>query len=175
MNIKVGLEALTTETLSLPVRLANNNLFHNIVCKELTPEIENLYRGCEDTYALIGGLGKSVLRFSFKEGQVALAYLKVGIDETTGYPLVPDDISLITAITYYCKWKISERKRWEGREGFIREAQDAEAHWLKYVKQTRNKVRRPKTRDDFQNLKDSSLYMIPDHNKYNNFFGNLNR
>lgn len=153
-----------------PIRLANNSFYNNLVCRET----DTVSYG-PDTYTIVGDLDKSVFRFSFREGQVALAYLGTAIDETTGYPLIPEDISVITAITYYCKWKISERLRWEGREGFSREAQDAEAHWLKYVKQAKFKAKKPKTRDEFENLLQASLYIIPDLDKYNNFFGNFNK
>lgn len=154
-----------------PIRLSNHTFFNSIVCKE-----KNLYSTdcCEYEYTIVGTTEKK-LRFSFQEGYVALSYIKSAIDSETGYPLIPDNVRHITAITYYVKWKIAEYNTWNGREGFRNLAQDSENKWLKYVKQAKNWTKMPKTVDQFQNLLEQSHYLIPRHNRYYKYFGNLGK
>lgn len=159
-----------------PVRLSNNKLYQNLVCKDRTEDSElnrDLSQG--PTYTIAGDTTGGALRFNFREGQVAVAYLKTAIDWETGYPLVPDDISVETAIVYYIKWKMAERLSWSGREGFRWEAQDNERKWLKYIRQATNKAKMPKGVDGYQNLLDQSLYLIPRVDRYDNFFGKFSK
>lgn len=153
-----------------PVRLANHTLFNSIVCKEKVDEC----MGCTDEYTIVGTTDKR-LRFSFPEGQIAMAYLKNAIDDETGYPLVPDEISYITAITYYIKWKIAEWLQWNSRQGSQGLAEDNERKWLKYARQAKNNAKMPKSIDDFQDLLEQTHYLIPNHKKYYGFFGNLGK
>lgn len=167
-----------------PVRLANHTFFNTIVCKEKhnTPydgqETNNPYKnnglGEQDEYTIVGDADKK-LRFSFKEGYVALAFIRNAVDSETGYPLVPDNISYMSAITYYIKWKIAEMMTWNGREGYARLAQDSERLWLKYARQGKNYMKMPKTIDQFQNLLEQSHYLIPRHRRYYGYFGNIGR
>ena len=152
-----------------PIRLSNHTFFNSLVCEE-----KNLYHNCVDEYTIVGTVERK-FRFSFKEGYVALSYIKSAVDDETGYPLIPDNIRHITAINYYIRWKIAERKTWMGREGFGRISQMEEQHWLKYVKQAKNNAKMPKTLDDFQDLLEQTHQMIPKQNRYYGFFGNLNK
>ena len=93
----------------------------------------------------------------------------------TGYPVIPDEIEFITAITYYIKWKMAERLRWSGREGFNLEAQDAEQKWMKYMRMALNKMKMPKGIDQHQNMLEQTFYLIPNHRKYYGFFGKIDR
>lgn len=154
-----------------PVRLANHTLFNSLVCKE---KDQSIYTGNEDEYTIVGTEEKK-LRFSFKEGYIALAYLRSAIDAETGYPLIPDNISCITAATYYVKWKIAEWYAWNGREGYSKLAADSMTLWNKYAKQTTNYIKMPKTLDDYQDLLEQSHYLVPRHKKYYHFFGKLKR
>lgn len=153
-----------------PVRLSNHTLFNSIVCKEKVDECI----GCIDEYTIVGTTEKRI-RTSFQEGSIAMAYLRNAIDEKTGYPLVPDEISYITAITYYIKWKIAEWYSWNGRQGFESQAAKAEERWGHYAKQAKNKAKMPKSIDDFQDLLEQTHYLIPNHKKYYGFFGNLGK
>ena len=153
-----------------PVRLANNTFFNSIVCKE---KREIPYDSCRDEYTIVGTTDKK-LRFSFKEGQVAVSYVRYALDKHTGYPLIPDEISCITAITYYVRWKISERLSWDGREGAANIAADSERKWLKYFRQAINYQKKPKTLDDYQDLLEQTHYLIPPLRRYYGFFGKLN-
>lgn len=154
-----------------PVKLSNEAFFNSVVCKETDEKMAKIYATSKDEYTLAGGFPTMELRFSFKEGFIAMAYLKSPIDPQTGYPVIPDDISLITAIMYYIKWKMAERFRWDGREGFAGEAKEAEERWLKYVRQGLNKAKMPQGEDQYQNLLDQSFYLLPRQKRQNGFFG----
>lgn len=153
-----------------PVRLANSTLFNTLVCEEKTLE----FTRCEDEYTIVGDECKK-LRFSFPDGRVALSYLKTRLDRETGYPLIPDEVSHITAITYYVKWKIAEWYQWNRREGFDSITQDNERKWIKYSRQAKNSAKMPKSLDDFQDLLEQTHKLIPKHRTYYGFFGNLGK
>ena len=155
-----------------PVRLANHTFFNSLVCQ--TPDTEGLYSTntvVHEEYTVV----QDQLRFSFKDGFVALAYLRSKVDPETGYPMVPDDESAKAAITYYLGWKVKEREAWNHREGAMQLAQVAEARWLKYVKQFKNKAKMPWGTDEYQNLMEQSNYLIPNQKRYYGFFGKLGR
>lgn len=154
-----------------PVRLADSTLYDSIVCKE---KDKSIYFGNEDEYTIVGTTDKR-LRFSFKDGFVVMAYIRNAVDEKTGYPLVPDNISYITAITYYIKWKIAEWYQWNGREGFAQLAGDNERKWLKYARQSKNWAKMPKSLDDFQDLLEQTHQLVPRHKRYYGFFGKVKR
>lgn len=154
-----------------PIRVASNSFFNSIVCKE---KDMSLYDPNGDEYTIVGTIDKK-LRFSFQEGFVAMAYLRSATDPETGYPLVPDNISYQTAITYYIKWKMAEWYDWNGRAGFKSLAAEAEAKWLKYARQGKNFMKMPKTLEDFQDLMEQSHTMLPNYKKYQSFFGNRKR
>lgn len=155
-----------------PVRLANHTFFNTLVCQ--TKDTEHLYNNksyVSDEYTIVG----DQLRFSFKEGFVALAYLRQRIDEETGYPMVPDDESAKAAITYYLGWKTKERECWNHREGSCQLAEKAEQHWMHYIKQFKNKAKMPFGTDDYEDLMEQSNYLIPRRKRYYGFFGKLGK
>lgn len=155
-----------------PVRLANHSFMGSLVARESNRDI---YTNVEDEYTIAGGFPNIHIRTSFKEGEIALAYLRSVTDLETGYPVIPDEIEFITAITYYIKWKMAERLRWSGREGFNLEAQDAEQKWMKYMRMALNKMKMPKGIDQHQNMLEQTFYLIPNHRKYYGFFGKIDR
>jgi hypothetical protein len=156
-----------------PVRLANHTFFNTLVCQ--TEENAGLYSentaSVTDEYTIVG----DQLRFSFKEGYVAVAYLRQRVDQETGYPMVPDDESAKAAITYYLGWKTKEREAWNHREGAMQIAQVAEARWLKYVKQFKNKAKMPWGTDEYEDLMEQSNYLLPRNKRYYGFFGKLGK
>jgi hypothetical protein len=154
-----------------PVRLATGNFFNTLVCKE---KDDSLYNSCDDEYTIIGETEKK-LRFNFIEGDVAVSFLKNSVDEETGYPLIPENISYLSAIVYYLKWKIAEMHEWAGRDGWASKADKAEVRWSKYARQAKNYMKMPKTLDQYQNLLEQSHNLIPNHNRYYNYFGNLGK
>jgi hypothetical protein len=155
-----------------PIRLANHTFFNSIVCKE---KDQTPYQNHgEDEYTIVGTTEKK-LRVSFKQGYIALAYIRNVVDRETGYPLVPDNVSYMSAIIYYLKWKTAQMYEWNGREGYARLAQDSERLWLKYARQAKNYMKMPKTLDQFQNLLEQTHQLIPRHRRYYGYFGNLGR
>lgn len=154
-----------------PIRPSSNVFFNSLVCKE---KDQTPYSSCTDEYSIVGTLEKK-LRFSFKEGYVALAYMKTATDRETGYPLVPDNQSCRMAITYFIKWMIAQHYSWNGRQGFDSKAQEEERKWNKYARQFKNYMKMPKSIDDFQDLLEQSHYLIPRQKRYYGFFGNLNK
>lgn len=154
-----------------PIRLANHSLFNTLVCKEKNQQI---YSGNEDEYTIVGTTEKK-LRFSFREGYVAMSYLRAAIDDETGYPLIPDNISYIKACVEYVKWQLASWYSWNGRQGFAQEADKAQANWNHYCKQATNYIKMPKTLDDYQDLLEQTHQLVPRHKKYYQFFGKMKR
>lgn len=148
-----------------PIRLTNNRLYKTLVA-QLKEDNRHPY---QDTYNVIGTVERC-FEFSFREGQVVVSYLRTPLDTVTGMPLIPDQQNCINAIVYYIKWKIAERYRWSGREGYSGLAQDSERNWNKYLRQSLNQFKMPQTIDEYQNLLENSLYMIPNRFKYNQLF-----
>lgn len=149
-----------------PIRLSNHSYAHACIRNK-----DEVYQHCTEEYSIVGTTFRK-LRFSFKEGLVALSYIRSAIDKETGYPLIPDDVSYMAAITYYLKWKLSEWYQWNGREGFQSLPMDMERKWLKYARQAKNKAKIPKTIDEYQNMLEQT-HSLPNPYKYNNFFGQI--
>lgn len=155
-----------------PVRLANHTFFNTLVCQ--TNDSKGLYNDTtytNDEYTIV----EDQLRFSFKEGLVAVAYLRTKVDTETGYPLVPDDESAKAAITYYLGWKVKEREAWNHREGALQLAGVAEARWLKYIRQFINKAKMPWGTDEYEDLMEQGNYLLPRNKRYYGFFGKLGK
>lgn len=148
-----------------PVRLSNHTFFGSLVC----PEAEDLYHSCTDEYTL----SMNKLKFSFEEGLVAVAYYRRPLDEDTGYPLVPDNYSVIQAITSYITYKYMSRLWYLGREGYADKVQKSESDWQWYCKQASNDLMMVKGIDAHENLKNILHGMIPQRNLYYGFFGKL--
>lgn len=151
----------------VPVTLADASFFGSLVCQ--IPEAEGLYTAHADEYTVV----QDALRFNFKEGFIAVAYLRQMVDCETGYPMVPDDESAKAAITYYLGWKFKENECWNHREGACQLAERAESRWLKYIKQFKNKAKMPTGADQYQNLMEQHSYLVPNRKRYYGFFGRV--
>lgn len=154
----------------VPVRLSTNTMFNNIICNTDNNSSCNNYGN--DTYTIIR---KKTIRFSFKEGSVAIPYLRQVVDDETGYPLIPDNISYTTAITWYIKLKMAEKDFENGRAGAEGRLKYAGEQWNWYCGQASNVDKMPSGIDQHQNLLDQRSYMLPRNNRYYGFFGNLNK
>lgn len=153
-----------------PVRLSTNSFFNSLVCTETLHQ--NIYQHSVDEYTIVTG---DTLRFSFREGSVAVSYLRQVLDPETGYPMIPDDISYTTAITKYITMKMFEREFYNGRQGAGQKMQKAEVDWQWYCKQASNKDLMPFGVDEHQNLLDQRSYILPQQNRYYGFFGKMNQ
>lgn len=159
------------QTAFSPVRLADHTFFNSIVCKEEDERIKELYKSCGDEYTVVQNTRK--LRFSFKEGFVAVAFTRQMIDKETGYPMIPDNQYCINAINYYMTWMLWQRQFYLNRDGAERKMMYAERNWEKYIRRFKNHAKQPFGVDDYEDLKNQSKYLIPRNNVYDNFFGNL--
>jgi hypothetical protein len=144
-----------------PVRLKNTTLFNTIVCTETDQE---KYTDSQDSYAISG----PYIRFSFKEGSIALAYLRPRLDED-GFPLIPDNESAVQAIISYITFKI-QNKRYLQDEIPLAKKLDAEQTWHWYCAQAKNRSFKPTTIDDHQDILDQRSYLLPRQHKYYGFF-----
>ena len=121
-------------------------------------------------------MGSSIgllLRFSFSTGFVAISFKRPILDPITGYPMIPDSQPHITAIINYIVKEdagIDFRAHREGSQAIL---EKAERDWDWYCGQASNLDKMPQSIDEMQNLLDQRSYVLPDYNKYYNFFGNL--
>lgn len=152
-----------------PVRLSTSSFFNTVVDKE---HDGSLYSNCKDEYTIISN---SLLRFGFPSGFVAIAHKRQPLDRDTGYPTIPDSIAHITACVAYIKMKMNDKDLFDKREGSIQLSQKLEADWQWYCGVASNQDKMPQGIDEHQNLLDQRSYLLPDYNKYYNFFGNLNK
>lgn len=96
-----------------------------------------------------------------------LVYLGVPVD-TNGYPLIPDDVYFMEALTKYVTYMLDYR---EWRKGNVPDKvyQKAEQDWLFYVNSARGSANMPDERQ-MANLKNIWTKLIPDMNGDTNFF-----
>lgn len=149
-----------------PVRLSNKTFFNSIVCEE----DERIYINSQDEYTING----DSITFSFKDGQIALAYYSMPLDPETGYPMIPDNVSVIQAITSYITYKYMQRLWYLGREGYTDKYQQAQQDYNWYISQAKNALFGPYGIDDFQNLLEQGMSLLPNLSKYRNFFSGDN-
>lgn len=153
-----------------PIRLANHSFFNSVVCAE--DNSKGLYDNSEEEYSIVGG---DTIRTSFETGMVAIAYVRQMLDPETGYPMIPDDYSYMTAITKYITMKIMERHFYNNREGYTSRLQKAESDWHWYCKQASNSSLMPQGVDQLQNMLEQRQYLLPNMRRYYGFFGNMSR
>lgn len=149
----------------VPIRKATTNFFDT-----QNKDGQCISSNGRDEYQVIR---KKILRFSFKEGQIALSYDRQAIDEETGYPLVPDTIEHTTAIVAYVTLRLMKRDMYNKREGSIGLVERAEYDWQWYCKQASNYDLMPRGEDDYQNLMDQRNRILPNNKQYYGFFGNM--
>jgi len=152
-----------------PVRLANHSFFNTVVCTE--PNSETLYLSSRSEYTIVGD---NTIRFSFQTGYVAISYNRQKLDDNK-YPMIPDHISYVEAVTKYITMKLMAKMWYSGREGYEKRMLKAEADWNWYCKQAGNRGLMPRGIDQYQNMLDQSQYLIPQMHRYRQFFKDLSR
>lgn len=145
-----------------PVRLHEHSFFSSKVSRKANSSL--------DEYSIIQG---KVLRFSFRTGFIAIAYTKQAVDKETGYPLVPDAFSHLTAITSYITMMRCKKEFYDGRQGAEGRLNKAESDWQWYCGQASNNDKMLYGVDEHQNFLDQRLQLLPQNNRYFGFFGNL--
>ena len=146
------------------VRLTTNSFFNSSHCKN------NPYSSCVNEYNIFN----NVIRFSFKEGVIALSYIRIPLDEQ-GYPLIPDTYAYTTAIEKYILYKLSERDFYKGVNGSVQRMQKFEKDWNKYCSQASSEMMIPNTIDKMQNIAEMWLKPIQSARSYYSFSSNLAR
>lgn len=122
-----------------PVRVSGNNFFGlgREDGKACSPRFE---------YAIADGK----ILFSFDKGFVAISCLCPAVD-SSGMPLVPDNISAREAIVRYVLMKYMQRMWYLGRDGYADKWQKAEIDWHWYLKQFKTKLKMP-SEDEYRSL-----------------------
>lgn len=156
----------------VPVRPTNNAFFSSLACKN--DMASSVYSNCQYEYSIRKGLKKSIL-FNFSDGYVAISYKRPLTDDSTGYPLIPDDSNANEAILAFVKAKIFEVLDYQGRQGYSNKATEERAKWGKYLKQFNNAAKMPQTEDDYQSDMESKLGSYPNRKRYYNFFNRVAR
>lgn len=149
-----------------PVRLTNHTFFNSLVCEEDS----EIYKTCKHEYNIFN----NKIRTSFKDGLILISYFRVLLDEETGYPLIPDDYSVINALTYYVMWKYNQKMWFMGREGYGDKMKYSHEMWDKYASQVKSKQTILQGIDEYQNFTEEKTKWINSF-KYYNYFGNYGR
>lgn len=145
----------------VPITLTNNTFFKSLVCRDTQIDsVEHL------EYTIIEG---SVLRFNFKEGQISISFIKEKLDEN-GYPMIPDDISFLTAIEKYIILQIMNYQYFTHGLGSQERKLNAEREWQFYCRQAKNKGLLPSSIDEYESLLKSQVHLVNDNKKYEKFF-----
>lgn len=158
-----------------PVRTTTSTMFNSLMVEHKEDKnipYQEKHRNGHEEYKVIDG---DILRFSFKHGQIVLSYLGIYLDEETGYPMIPDLVSVTTALGYYIQWKLSSKKFYNNREGSEKQMLESEKQWVWYCRQAGNELIQPYGIDDYQDLLDQMTYLVPQKNRYFGFFGKLNK
>lgn len=152
-----------------PVILKSDSMFNSLISDNngIPAYRENRFK---DEYNIIE---RSKLRFSFCSGQIAIAFNKQMMDKSTGYPLIPDSISHITAITKYIALKRAERDFDSGRQGANERLKYWNTEWDWYCGQASNNDKMIVGIDENEEFRRGRQYMLPRDNYYN-FFGKMN-
>lgn len=149
------------------MRLSNSTFFSGVVCES---KYLPTHGYCVDEYQLMDG----IIKTSFKEGQVAIAYKTSPVDES-GYPLIPDITSVMQAVTSYIIYKVMLRYWYSGREGFGDKYQKAELDWQWYCKQAKSDTFLPYGLDDHQDMLEYTNKTFKTGLEYYNQFKNIGR
>lgn len=118
-------------------------------------------------------LNNDYITLSVKEGKVCMSYLAHAVDKE-GFPMIPDDISYIKAVEWYCMSKI-DYIRWRNNPDSpglraIYENSDTEYMWA--VGQAAGRAKMPDV-NEMELIKNQLLRLKPEPNQWENFYKNL--
>lgn len=104
--------------------------------------------------------------------KLCIIYLGIPVDDE-GYPLIPDDVYYMEALSAYVTYKL-DYQAW--RKGGIPDKvyQAAETNWLWYVNSARGSANMPDAAK-LENLKNVWVRLIPKQNRYNELFKGINK
>lgn len=127
----------------------------------------DLYTKSQQLYTVTG----EYINTSFEKASVEIAYKALAADED-GYPLIPDDTSVMQAIEYYIRWKTLEILS-DLNQNLVYARNNAEKQYSWYVGQAETSLRML-TIDEMDVTFDALNRIIPKFNQHSNFFGTNN-
>lgn len=133
------------------------------------------FHGCDIDYKCLSNLTYTVnnnyIFTNFKEGKVCMAYKAIPTD-SEGYPLIPDNESVIQ----YIKWFIGERiafKLMLTDKYSERKYEYFTSNLQLFFRKAKNEGKMLSTLDEFESYKNMRIKSIKNPNEHNAFFGNL--
>lgn len=148
-----------------PLRASTSNFMMSVLC-ENSP---NLTSNCENEYTI---RPNGTIVTDFESGTIIISYMMWPRDDN-GNIMIPYDEELIEALRLFCMTKIWER-RWNRHEqGADQRFMTYKQEWGRYKNMVRGKLKLP-TEDQWQNIIDYSVNLLPKKDRYYSYFGNLN-
>ena len=145
-----------------PLQYGASTFHRSMHCTNCVNENANY----EDTYIIDDGYIKT----SFESGKICLSYMAFPTDEDC-YPLVPDEISFKEAMFWYIYKKLLLSNPQFKNNGI--DYSFADQQWLKYCTQARNAANFPDI-DRYESFMNQWVRLIPDINRHDSAFENLN-
>lgn len=118
-------------------------------------------------------INKDCITLSIPTGTVKIAYLAVPIDDD-GFPLIPDDVSYIEAITAFLMSKIDYQnwRRNPDSSGYKALYEASDLKWCWYVRQAKNAAKMLSP-DQMETLRNATVRLLNNKNYHASFFSNL--
>lgn len=126
------------------------------------------YFGNKDSVIIENGYIKT----SFKEGEINISYIGMVMD-CEGYPMVPDNVSFIEALYWYCTYKYLYPKALNS-EIASKFYEDAYNKWQYYCNQAGAEAMMPDL-ITLENIKRAFISLKPTLNRADNFYNGLNK
>ena len=145
-----------------PLQYGSSNFHKSMHCDGCVNENSSH----EDTYIV----DCDYIKTSFASGKICISYMAFPTDEDC-YPLVPDDISFKEAMFWYIYKKILLFNPMFKVNGIKYDF--AEQQWKYYCTQARNAANYPDI-DKYESFMNQWVRLIPDINKHDSGFENLN-
>ena len=152
-----------------PLYWNTNTNRHNFECSNCKiPD----YCGCGNTFYINNNYIFYDIPLSEGDKKIELTYLGIPTDEN-GYPLVPDNIYFIKALTAYVVFMLDKQ---EWRKGKIADKvyYDSEKDWLFYVNSAKAAANMPNIAQ-LENIKNTLRRLIPVTNDYSTGFKRFNK
>ena len=156
-----------------PVHWATNTNANNYQCHNCRIPVCNLLETqftfyINDSY-IITNINDST---TTDTANVCVVYLGIPTDED-GYPLVPDDVYYVKALTSYITYMI-DYQEWRKGKQTDKVYQKSEQDWLFYVNSSRGSANQPSLQQ-LENLKNVWRRLLPITNDYDRNFKNFNK
>ena len=145
-----------------PLQYGSSNFHKSMHCDGCVNENSSH----EDTYIV----DCDYIKTSFASGKICISYMAFPTDEDC-YPLVPDDISFSEAMFWYVYKKILLSKPEFKNNGI--NYTFADGQWKYYCTQARNAANYPDI-DRYESFMNQWVRLIPDINRHDSGFENLN-